>query len=344
MLMLGVFSINCSIGFNKFFELPIKPKFNFRGGKIMKKLSRKAIFLIIAVFLIAIASMLSCASSLYNKSIGDQRRDANLTIKSVDIPDFKIVYAEGGTGDTIILVHGFGGSKDRWLKFAKYFTPNYRVIMPDLPGFGDSSKPQNAKYNIMSQVERLNLFAKELKLTKFHLVGNSMGGAIAGNYAATYPQMVKTLALFDAAGVNPPVKSEYVLLLEKGINPLLIEDVNDFDKVLKFVYVKPPQIPSFMKQYLAKRENEARPLNEKIFNDIRADVSILESKLNKITAPTLIVWGDSDKLIHISSVPIFERNIKNSKSVVIKECGHMPMMEKPAETASIYQDFLNGNN
>ena len=107
--------------------------------------------------------------------------------------------------------------------------------------------------------------------------------------------------------------------------------------------MKPPQLPSFMKQYLAKQAVEAGPLNKKICKDMWPDTLILESKLNKITAPTLIVWGDSDKLIHISSVPIFEKNIKNSKSVIIKECGHVPMMEKPAETASIYQDFLKGN-
>jgi len=309
----------------------------------MKKLSNKTNLLIIVVISIAIATMLSCAASLYNNAIDGMRRDANLTIKSVDIPDFKIVYAEGGTGDTIIMVHGFGGSKDNWLRFAKYFTPNYRVIMPDLSGFGDSSKPENARYNIMSQVERLNLFAKELKLTKFHLVGSSMGGNIAGNYAADYPEMVNTLALFDAAGVNAPIKSELIMLLEKGINPLIVKDVNDYDKFLEFVYRKPPQMPSFMKQHLAKQAFEAGPLNKKIFMDTMADVIILERKLNKITAPTLIVWGDSDKLIHISSVPIFEKNIKKSQSVIIKECGHLPMMEKTTETASIYQDFLKGN-
>jgi len=310
----------------------------------MKKLSKKAIVLIIAVFSIVIASMLSCASSLINRSIEGQRKDANLTIKSVDIPDFKIVYAEGGAGDTIVFIHGFGGSKDRWLKIAKYFTPKYRVIMLDLPGFGDSSKPQDAKYNIMSQVERFNLFVNELRLTKFHLVGNSMGGAIASSYAATYPQMVKTLALFDAAGVKTPVKSELGLLLEKGVNPLTIKDPDDYDKLLKLAYFNPPHIPSFVKRHLAKQEIETEPLNKKIFSDISTDVLSTENKLNKITAPTLIVWGDSDKLIDISSVPIFEKNIKNSKSVIIKECGHMPHMEKPAETASIYQDFLNGRN
>jgi pimeloyl-ACP methyl ester carboxylesterase len=284
--------------------------------------------------------MLSCATDLANKTIEGLRRDANVTIKSIDILDFKIVYAEGGTGDTIIMVHGFGGNKDTWLKMAKYLTPNYRVIIPDLLGFGDSSKPENAKYNNMSQVERLQLFAKELKLTKFHLVGNSMGGNIAGNYAADYPEMVNTLALFDSGGVKAPVKSELFLLLAKGINPLVVNDVNDIDKYLEFLYFKPPEYPSFFKQSLAEKAVAAGPFNKKIWKDMITDSVILQSKLNKITAPTLIVWGDSDRVLSISAVPIFEKNIKNSKSVIIKECGHLPMMEKPAETASIYQDFL----
>jgi pimeloyl-ACP methyl ester carboxylesterase len=313
----------------------------------MKKLSKKTIFLTIAVVLVVIAAVLYFAAPayLYNQAINGLRKDAGLTIKSVNIPDFKIVYAEGGAGDTIIMLHGFGGNKDNWPRFAKYFTPNYRVIIPDLPGFGDSSKPQNAKYSIMSQVERVNLFAKELKLTKFHIVGNSMGGSIAGNYAATYPDMVKTLALFDSAGVTSPVKSERALLLEKDINPLVVKDAKGYDGLLEICFNKPPQLPSLIKKYLAKKAMEDTPLNEKIFNEITyTDINALESKLNIITAPTLIVWGDSDKVIDVSSVPIFKKNIKGSKSAIIKECGHLPMMEKPRETASVYQDFLKGKN
>jgi abhydrolase domain-containing protein 6 len=313
----------------------------------MKKFSKKAIFLTIAVVVVIVAAILYFAapSYLYNKAIADLRKDAKLTIKSVNIPDFKIVYAEGGAGDTIIMLHGFGGNKDNWPRFAKFFTPNYRVIIPDLPGFGDSSKPQDAKYNIISQVERLNLFVKELKLTKFHIVGNSMGGSIAGNYAATYPDMVKTLALFDSAGVVSPVKSERALLLEKGINPLVAKDIKGYDRLLEIVFNKPPKLPSVIKKYLAKQAIKDAPLNEKIYNEItNTDLNALESKLNKITAPTLVVWGDSDKVIDVSSVPIFEKNIKGSKSAIIKECGHLPMMEKSQETASIYQDFLKGKN
>jgi len=189
----------------------------------MKKLSKKVILFIAAAMVLAIATTLFFAapSLLFNRFIDAQRKNSKLTIKSVDIPDFEIVYAEGGAGDTIILLHGFGGSKDNWLDFAKNFTTHYRVIIPDLPGFGESSKPENAKYGIMSQVERVHLFAEQLKLTKFHLVGYSMGGNIAGNYAAAYPQMVVTLALFDSARVIAPVKSELDLLLEKGINPCI---------------------------------------------------------------------------------------------------------------------------
>ena len=313
----------------------------------MKKFSKKTIFLTIAVVVVVIAAVLYFAAPgyLYNNAIDKIRKDAKLTMKSVSIPDFKIVYLEGGTGDTIIMLHGFGGNKDNWPRFAKYFTPNYRVIIPDLPGFGDSSKQQDAKYNIMLQVERLNLFVKELKLTKFHIVGNSMGGAIAGNYTVAYPDMVKTLALLDSAGVVAPTKSERDLLMEKGINALVVKDEKSYDEFLKFVFAKPFPLPSFIKKYVAQQAVKAAPLNEKIFNEIRnIDIIALEGKLNKITAPTLIVWGDSDKVIHVSSVGVFEKNIKGSKSVIIKECGHLPMMEKPQETASAYNDFLKGKN
>ena len=313
----------------------------------MKTSSKKIILGTLAVVVVILAAMIYfiAPSYLYNKTMDGLRKDAGLAVKSASIPDFNIVYLEGGTGDTIMMIHGFGGSKDNWPMFAKYFTPNYRVIIPDLPGFGDSSKPGNAKYNIRSQVERLNLLAGELKLTKFHIVGNSMGGSIAGTYAVTYPERVKTLALFDSGGVNAPVKTELSLLLEKGINALAVKNVEDFDKLMAINFYKPFPIPAFIKKYLAKETAKAAPLNEKIFKEItNTDFYALEGKLDMIKAPTLIVWGDSDKVLDISSMPIFEKKIKNTKSATIKECGHLPMMEKPQETAAVYKDFLKDKN
>ena len=308
----------------------------------MKKLSKNTILLIISVIVLAIGTFLyfTAPAYLYNKFINDYRKKAGLKIKSVDIPDFNIVYAEGGIGDVIILLHGFGGNKDNWSAFAKYFTDNYRVIIPDLPGFGDSTKLREGEFSIMFEAEKVHLFAKELKLTKFHLVGHSMGGNIAGNYAVAYPEMVKTLTLIDAARVISPIKSEFDLLLEKGINPYIVKDVKDFNAFLEFSYYKPPQIPLFMKKYIAKKFMEVGALYEKNFNEGWEKSIFPISRIRKITAPTLIIWGDSDKNFHVSCARIFEKNIKNSKLVIVKECGHIPMMEKPEETAFIFQDFL----
>jgi len=313
----------------------------------MNKFSRKTVFLTIAaaVIVLAVFIYIFAPSYLYKKAIDGMRKDAGLTIKSINIPDFKIVYLEGGTGEPIIMLHGFGGDKDNWLRFAKYFTPSYRVIIPDLPGFGESSKPENAQYTIMSQVEKLNALAKELKLTDFHIIGNSMGGNIAGAFAAAHPEMVKTLGLFDSGGVKSPMKSELHLIMETGINPLIVNNTEDYDRLLAFNFYKPIPIPSFVKKVLAEKAAKASEFNQKIFKEsTQDDFLLLESKLAMIKAPTLIVWGDSDRVIHVSSVPVFEKKIKNVRSVIIKECGHLPMLEKPQETADAYKNFLKDKN
>ena len=115
-------------------------------------------FLIIAVIVLAVFTLLYFAAPpyLHKKFINDQRKAAGITVKSIKIPGFNIVYAEGGIGDPIIMLHGFGGSKNDWLQFSKYFTPNYRVILPDLPGFGDSTKLKDEEFGIMFQVEKMH--------------------------------------------------------------------------------------------------------------------------------------------------------------------------------------------
>jgi pimeloyl-ACP methyl ester carboxylesterase len=300
------------------------------------------VILIIAVIALTTLALLYFVAPpyLYKKFIDDQRKAAGITVKSVKISRFKVVYAEGGTGDPIIMLHGFGGSKNDWLRFARSFTPDYRVILPDLPGFGDSTKLEEEEFGVMFQVEKVLEFARALQLEKFHLVGHSMGGNIAGNFAGTYPEMVKSLALIDAARVITPEKSEFDLLMEKGDNPYMIKTVKDFDTFMEFLCYKPPRIPSLMKRYLAKQLMATFKVYEKAFNEEWEKSVFPENKIRKITAPTLIIWGESDKNLHVSSAYIFQKNIEGSKVVTIAECGHIPIMEKTKETVSAYSEFL----
>ena len=268
------------------------------------------------------------------------RSVAGLTERVVQVDDHRIAYLEGGKGETILLIHGYAADKDNWMQVARFLTPKYHVVSLDLAGFGESSRLPEASYDIQRQVERLNRFTEILRLERFHLAGNSMGGAIAGIYGAQYPQKVMSLGLLAPAGIKSPEKSELTKMLERGINPLLISSADDYERMLKMVFVQVPVIPSPVKKEMAAQAIRNRAFNEKIMGDMLKKMLSLEPFLPEIHAPTFILWGDRDSLLHPSSVPILERGIVNHQTVMMKDCGHMPMLERPAETADHYLRFL----
>lgn len=131
-------------------------------------------------------------------AINADRHRSGLLRKEIDLPGgLRFVYLEGGKGEPLMLLHGFGANKDNFTKAARFLTPHYRVILPDLIGFGESSHPREADYSPAAQTVRLRSFAKALGFERLHLGGNSMGGLIAMIYAASYPADVASLWLLD---------------------------------------------------------------------------------------------------------------------------------------------------
>ncbi|MCX8123606.1 MAG: alpha/beta hydrolase [Spirochaetes bacterium] len=303
-------------------------------------MKRKKIFLLITASLFL---YVSCSSSLLNFFRWYERSRAGLVEKTIEVDGHTVHYLEGGKGQTILCIHGFGGTMDHWTRFARYMTGEYRIIALDLPGFGDSSFIEGQDYSILKQVERVHQFAQKLKISQFHIVGNSMGGYIAGYYAVTYPKDVVTLALFAAAGVKSPNESELSKELKKGNNPLIVSDVKSYDNLMEFVFYKPIWLPGFAKQYFAQKAVEKKSHFEYIFAQVH-DVTLLEKHLNTISAPTLILWGENDRVLDVSGASVFKKGIKNSQLIIFKECGHLPMIEKPEESATVYKKFLKGEN
>ncbi len=301
-------------------------------------------------FLLALAILLVLLGCLiyfvfpekgYRLSIALERKAAGLTEKQVQADEFTVHYLDGGRGETILLLHGFGADKDNWIRMARHLTANYRVVALDLPGFGMSSRPEAASYTIPDQAARLDRIAAAIGLDSFHLAGNSMGGAIAGRYAAEFPDKVKTLMLLNTGGLaNCPKKSEFWKQLEEGKNSLLLERPEDFERMLAFVFVRPPWIPGPVKAYLARQAIARRPFNEKVFQQIRSGEWTLEQDLPRIRARTLILWGDQDRLIDVSCTETLEQGLADSTTAILKDCGHAPMMERPQETARLYLGFL----
>lgn len=306
--------------------------------KIVKKVLSVIVILIIAlaVFYYAFPEKVG---GLMLKAAANQ---AGLTKKEIQIDDHKIVYFEGGKGPTILLLHGYTGSKYNWIKFAPYLTKNYHVVIPDIPGYGESSKIEKDSYDLSSQILRLHKFAQAIELKKFHIVGNSMGGGLSGTYAVRYPDEVISVGLFCASGVMFPGNSELKTMNDPGKNPFLIKDSKGMQRIMELLYAKQPFIPYPLKKLLLKTYLDNRQFYEKEAKEFAPDVYSLEKDLPNIKAPTLILWGDQDKIIDISSVAVFEKGLINHKTVIIKDCGHVPMMEKPQETAMQYLDFVQG--
>ena len=122
-----------------------------------------------------------------------ERKASGLEQKSVEINGINIRYLEGGSGEPLVLIHGFGANKDNWTRIGKFLTPHFHVIAPDLTGFGESSKEPDGKYTIKDQAVFLKKFIEKIGIKSFHIGGNSMGGNIAGQYADLYQNDLKSL-------------------------------------------------------------------------------------------------------------------------------------------------------
>ncbi|MCZ8156215.1 MAG: alpha/beta hydrolase [Leptospira sp.] len=301
---------------------------------------RKSISKFFLFFLIIGAT--NCASTIHKTGLMWERSRADLSKKEIQVGNFNWVYLEGGDGKEIALtIHGFGGDKDHFTRFARYISDDYHVISPDLPGFGENSRIPGESYSIQTQVKRLHDFALAIGIKKYHILGNSMGGSLVGVYAATYPEEVTSVTFFDNAGIQSPEPSELYKLVKEGKpNPLLVGSVEDFDRLLQFSFVKPPYLPGSLKTYFTERAIKNRDWNESILKEIRAEGYILEPLLWKIQSPALVIWGKEDRIIHHSSTIPMDKKIKAPhKIIIMPEVGHAPMIEVPKESASLWLEW-----
>ena len=272
-----------------------------------------------------------------------ERSMSGLGYKTVVIGDETWHYLEGGPKDAevVLLLHGFGGDKDNWTRFSKSLTGVYRVIAPDLPGFGESTRHPDWDYSLPPQRSRVSGFVKALGLEQFHVVGHSMGGHLAALYTYKYPEQVLSMALFNNSGIDTPDENDLQRALAEGDNPLVVKSLEDFDGLLAFVSYKQPFVPWPVKGVLAQRALDDAEFNESIFGSLKSDSSSnLEPILANIEAPVLILWGEYDRIVDVSSVNVMRPLLPRTEVVIMKETGHLPMLERPAETATHYLEFL----
>ena len=122
----------------------------------------------------------------------------------------------------------------------------------------------------------------------------------------------------------------------------MVRQPEDFQKLLDFVFVQQPPPPAPLKRYLGERAVAASAFNAQIFEQLRQRYIPLEPELPKIEAPTLLLWGDRDRVLDVSSIEVMRPLLKRPSVVIMENCGHVPMVERPEETAQHHQAFLDG--
>ena len=302
----------------------------------------KAVLIFVIVCIVANIGCLYLAPEEYTKfAIDMERKRSSLERKEINLPgNIHYIYLEGGKGEPLMLLHGFGANKDNFIRVARFLTPHYRVIIPDHLGFGESGHPLDADYKASAQAARLKILVQALGITKLHVGGSSMGGHISMMYAVLYPDDVKSLWLLDPGGVwsAPPSKLR-AAMAKTGKNPLMAKNEDEFSEIFSFVMADPPFVPRPILNVMAQERIRNYELEKRIFKDLTADSA--EKYVKGLQIPTLIVFGDKDRAIHPATADILHNLIPNSEVIIMKGLGHLPMLEQPRQSASDYLAFRN---
>jgi pimeloyl-ACP methyl ester carboxylesterase len=256
-----------------------------------------------------------------------------------------------GTGQPLVFVHGLSGSWPNWLEQLPVFAREQRVIAMDLPGFGHSPMPSE-KLSIAGYARMLDLLLGQLGIDAAAVVGNSMGGFIAAELAIAFPQRVERLVLVSAAGISthqhrgpahamPALRRLERILLASGAWTASKSDnvarrARLREATLSVVACHPSRLPAPLAAELLRGAGKPGFLQGL---EAVLDYAIRE-RLGEIACPTLIVWGDRDRLISVRDADVFAELIGNSRKVVFKDTGHVAMLERPHEFNRVLAEFL----
>lgn len=270
--------------------------------------------------------------------------------KFISIDGIRIHYQHFGSETsqkTMILIHGYNSSTFVWRTVAPMLAERgFEVIALDMVGYGFSEKPEWFDYSIQSQARMIVRFMNRLGIGKAILVGSSYGGAVAASIALDYPERVEKLVLVGTVCNNDPLshplmRMAKVPLLSEVVSALLI-DSKPFIKWRMKNTLSPKNYDLISKERI---EGVRKPLAAKdtqraiIATARRWDANRIERDAHLINQPTLIIWGEDDKVVSLANARKLYDEILRSKLVVFKDCGHIPQEEKPEDFVQVVTAF-----
>ena len=272
-----------------------------------------------------------------------QRWLAGADVRVVEVAGHRWSVLEAGAVDKplLVLVHGFVGSKENWLPLMRELQRDYRLVAPDLPGWGDSERLDGTDYGPVAQTERLAEFLRTLPGRPALLVGHSMGGQLVGLLAARHPGLVDRIALMSSAGVTFE-ENAFANAVLAGGNPYEVTSKAELKRFLGTVFADPPFVPWPVDEALVRRRRADVEFEQRVLDAIGRgpEALLLEGELGLIAAPALLLWCRDDRVIDVSAAETFRKGLRDSRTVLLSGCGHMPLMAQPKQVAEAFTAFL----
>jgi len=309
----------------------------------------------LAAALVAAASLAAIAAVAWNPwllvrgEFARQRIVAGLSQHELDAAGFRWVVAEReadvANAPTIVMIHGFTGSKENWYPVARELRGRYRLVIPDLPGWGESERKPGADYGFVAQAERVAAFIRAVSPGKpVVLLGHSMGGGIAALVAARHPELVSRVGLLDAAGVRFKDNrfGEEVLA---GKNPFAVTDDASLHAYLDVLFhdkSKAPSIPwPASVGYIRHRRADAA-FEQSVLDEIgRGPQRFLPGEeAANIHQPALLLWCRQDAVIDASALDLYAARMPQARKVLLDDCGHMSITEQPHNVAVAVMELV----
>ncbi|OQR81605.1 serine protease family S33 [Thraustotheca clavata] len=245
----------------------------------------------------------------------------------------------------VVYLHGFSSVKNSMLRVARPVSYDFRVIIPDIPGHGNTKAPNVTSYRATEQATRLDAFLnKVIGTRKIHLIGCSMGGMIAGTYASMFPDRIDTVTLICPAGLSMPKRSELLQIFEDtGENYMRATTGDEFLRLHKYMFHAPRNIPRWLANVVANERAKQGETLEQLMSDILLDFQSLDDKIDRIQSPCHVIWGDDDKILSNSSIELIRKAIPEHKLTVnlVPNAGHCVHQEKHAEVATLVLEYLH---
>lgn len=310
-----------------------------------------------AAALVAVFALLSVLwlwrdpMGLVRADFARQRIAAGLSLGQIQAGDHRWVYAERkatrADAPTLVMIHGFTGSKENWYPLAQRLSGDYRLIVPDLPGWGASERKPDADYGFVAQSGRLSAFLSALARdpgSPLVLLGHSMGGGIVALTAADHPQQVDRLGLFDAAGVRF-ADNRFGTEVLAGQNPFAVHDEASLQRYLDTVFydaAAKPSIPWPASTAVIGWRRRQAAFEQQVLDRIgRSEERFLPGeRAASIGQPTLLLWCRQDAVIDPSAMALYAERIPQVVQVMLDGCGHMSIMERPQEVAAAVRNLI----